>query len=449
MDLIAVLDPDDPSIDWDVVQPSAPRVPKKAVRRASRRRWPWVVAAAVAVGAVVVAAVVVGRSPTEERPAEGRFLLVDPRLRAYSTDIVTPFDDSGLFRVWAAGGPQEPHLDIQVDAQATEPFVEVGGSIRSVQGLDVIDTLGEPGRVTVVRDLEGGARLVVRATEVSDADVVAVVNGSTVDISGGRVVDVLIPADVQARLGLEEVASARWEAEALYGNVETAMRYLDDQANVVTLREAKGSLADQVAALGYLSSGTPQARGDRVIGRLAGSGDIVTLWQQGGYVLSLTGPGDPARYDAWSWAVRAATATEWTRQLMFLRPDYRIGEFEVLGRGSNWTAGVQRAERGGATKLLWWFTVPSEGGASTSVPVRFDPTVEPFADRVVIDGVTYVFVSTPATSGVSDATVFFGDTGVAQLTLTQPFADIPVLVAATRVDGPGEVRVMAPAVVDA
>jgi hypothetical protein len=82
------------------------------------------------------------------------------------------------------------------------------------------------------------------------------------------------------------------------------------------------------------------------------------------------------------------------------------------------------------------------------VPIRFEPTVEPFADRIVIDGVTYVFVSAPADSGVTDATVYFGDSGIEQLTLRQPFPDIPVVMAAFRVDTPGPIRVTSPGVLN-
>ncbi len=401
---------------------------------------------------MIVAAIVVAVVVTRDRSAKvatepGRYVLVDSRLRNYSTDVATPYDDAGGFRVWAVGGPAEPHLEIQVDTNPRDPFTMFDGSTRDVHGLRFIDTLGRPGQVTVVRDL-GSARLVVRATGLSDADVAAAVNGTNVVLRGGRVTDIVMPTSVQQSLGLKEVVRSRWADEALYGTVETTMRYLDESSNVVTLRVAKGSLADQVTALDYLGHRAATVRGDRYVGQLAVSGDAVVLWEQDGNVLSLTGPGNPERYDALSRGVRPATKAEWDTQLIFLRPDYRVGDFALLDRGDGWIAGVQRAERGGATKLLWWYTVPSEPGTSTSVPIRFEPTVEPFADRIVVDGVTYVLVSAPASSGVTDATVFYGDSGVKQLTLTQPFADVPVVMAAFRVDTPGPVRVMAPGVID-
>lgn len=448
MEIIDVLDPDDPSIDWGVVHVAAPLDASPAVR-APRRRWPWVAASVAAVVAIVVAVVVTGDADVPPEPtAEGRYVLVDSRLRNYSTDVATPFDDSGVFRVWAVGGPEQPHVTIQIDTQARDPFLVFDGSTREVDGLTVIDALGRPGQTTVVRDLGDGARMVVRSTGLSDADVVAVANAGQVNNGQGALVDLTVPPALQQRLGLREVVASRWQDEALYGTVETTMRYLDESSNVVTLRVAKGSLSQQVTALDYLANRPSTRRGDRAVGQLAASGDAVVLWQQDGYVLSLTGPGNPERYYALSRGVRAATAAEWDTQLIFLRPDYRVGDFALLGRGDEWVAGVQRAERGGATKLLWWFTVPSEPGTSTSVAVRFEPTVEPFADRIVIDGVTYVLVSAPADSGVTDATVFFADSGVEQLTLTQPFPDIPVVMAAFRVDDPGPVRVMAPGVLD-
>ena len=447
MEIIDVLDPDDPSIDWGVVRPATPAPPPLAPR-ASRRRWPWVTASLILVLAIVVAVVVVGGDEPTEPTAAGRYVLVDSRLRNYSTDVATPFDDAGVFRVWAVSGPDQPHVAIQIDTQARDPLVVFDGSTREVDGITVIDALGRPGQVTVVRDLGDGARMVVRSTGLSDADVAAVANAGRVFDEQGVLVDITIPVALEQRLGLQQVVSSRWQDEALYGTVETTMRYLDESSNVVTLRVAKGSLSQQVAALDYLANRPSTLRGERSVGQLATTGDAVVLWEQDGYVLSLTGPGNPERYVALSRGVRKATAAEWDTQLIFLRPDYRVGDFALLGRGEEWIAGVQRAERGGATKLLWWFTVPSEPGTSTSVAVRFEPTVEPFADRIVIDGVTYVLVSAPASSGVTDATVFFADSGVEQLTLTQPFPDIPVLMAAFRVDDLGPVRVMAPGVLD-
>ncbi len=449
MEIIDVLDPDDPSIDWGVVHTALPAHQLPAEPAPPRRRWPWVALAAVAVVGVVVALVVTGDDATPGPvTAPGRFVLVDPRLRNYSTDVATPFDDTGGFRVWAAGGPDEPHVEVQIDTGATEPFIAFDGATRNVQGLDFISTLGRANRVTVVRDLGRDSRMVVRATGLGDADVASIVNYTNIGTSAGRVAEIVMPVGVEQSLGLQEVVAGRWQDEVLYGTVETTMRYLDQQSNLVTLRVAKGSLFDQVTALGYLADRAAEPRGDRFVAQLTETGDAVVLWQQDGYVLSLTGPGDPERYVDLSQAVRPATATEWDTQLIFLRPDYRVGDFALLGRGTEWVAGVQRAERGGATKLLWWFTVPTEPGTSTSVPVRFDATVQPFADRIVIDGVTYVFVSAPAGSGVTDATVFFGDSGIEQLTLTQPFADIPVVMAAYRVDDQGSVRVMTPAVDD-
>jgi hypothetical protein len=445
-EIIEVLDPDDLSIDWGVVR-AAPASPPTRAEPRSRRHWPWVVVAVVAVVGVVVAIVITGNEAVPAPvTADGRYVLVDPRLSNYSTDVATPFDDSGGFRVWAVGGPDQPHVEIQIDTGATDPFIAFDGATRNVHGLDFISTLGRANRVTVVRDLGRDSRMVVRAAGLSDADVATIVNDTNIDTSAGRVADVVMPVGLERSLGLREVVSGRWQDEVLYGRVETTMRYLDEQSNVVTLRVARGSLFDQVTALGYLADRAASERGGRFAGQLTDTGDAVVLWQQDGYVLSLTGPGDPDRYVELSGAVRPATADEWDTQLMFLRPDYRVGDFALLGRGADWVAGVQRAERGGATKLLWWFSVPSEADTSTSVPVRFEPTVQPFADRIVVEGVTYVFVSAPAGSGVTDATVFFGDSGVEQLTLTQPFADIPVVMAAFRVDDQGSVRVMAPGV---
>jgi hypothetical protein len=199
-----------------------------------------------------------------------------------------------------------------------------------------------------------------------------------------------------------------------------------------------------VRTLQLLSPTPPTNVDGRIVATLPDTGDPVVLWEQDGHLLSLTGQADPAVLVELSHDVRQATEQEWHTRLIFLHPDYRVGAFVTIDTGDSWRAGVQQAERGGDTNYLWWFTLPNDSFTSTSIPVRFDPTVQPFADRVVIDGSTYVFVSAPSSSGVTTATVYAGDTAVADLTLRRALPGVDAVFGVYRVDLAGPVRVFAP-----
>jgi hypothetical protein len=223
------------------------------------------------------------------------------------------------------------------------------------------------------------------------------------------------------------------------------MTYLDAHSELVTLRIADGDLARQVRALSYLSTGTPQSNGGRTVATLVESGETVVMWEEDGHVLSLAAIATPATLLALSHAVRQATEDEWHTRLIFLRPDYRVGDFAfVAGAPGEWAGGVQRAERDGLPQFLWWFSLPDDPSTSVSVPVRFDPLTMPFADRVVVGNATYVFVSMPGTSGVTTASVYAGDGSGTELTLDQAFPDVDVVFGAYRTSATGPVRVFTP-----
>jgi hypothetical protein len=246
--------------------------------------------------------------------------------------------------------------------------------------------------------------------------------------------------------GRQIVTSARSSDEALFGRVDTRMTYLDDRSDVITLRVAAGDLDEHARTLSYMAERPPETIGGRVIATLPDTGESLVMWEQDGHLLSLTGVVDPATLLTLSGEVRRATEDEWQTRLIFLRPDYRMGAFTSLADGDGWLAGIQRAERGGIDKYLWRFTVPADRLNSAWVPVRFDPITMPFADRIVIDGVTYVFVSMPGSSGVTSATVYVADGPGIDLTLRPAFDDVDAVFAAYRVVGPGDVRVFSPGV---
>jgi hypothetical protein len=448
MEIIEVLDPDDPSLDWHVAR-AEPEPPREALE-ARRGRWPFFAgAASVAVLAVVVVATVSGDDARPVPPpdtvavlADGRYLIENDALRTYSADIVTPPDDQGYFALLSDGAPADGWVSVAVDRTPATPAVFLDGEVRDVDGLQFVGSVDDPSRVTVVRRFDNGRSLTVKSSRLSDNELSLFVRGITVGVGDGVPTVSWGPPGS----GRNVVVTAATERQALLGDVVTQVRYLDDHSDVLTLRVADGSLDQHVRTLQLLSQSAPENVGGRIVATLPDSGEPVVLWEQDGHLLSLSGQADPAALVDLSHDVRQATEQEWQTNLIFLHPDYRVGSFATLNRGDGWEAGLQLAERGGASKYLWWFTLPSDRFTSTSVAVRFDPTVQPFADRVVIEGSTYVFVSAPASSGVTTATVYAGDAPVADLQLGRAFSDVDALFAVTRVDSPGPVRVFAPGI---
>jgi hypothetical protein len=439
VEIIEVLDPDDPTIDWHVAA-SPPPPPPPAGPTPGRRRWPWVAFALVVVASVVAVVITAVTDDTGEPVlAEGKYLVDDVAVRSYSADIVTPPDGNGYYAMLAQGGPLDGWVSVEA-TRSTELPIFRDSYIDTVEGAPMVISADDPLRTATVIDRFVGWTLVVRSAglplrEVSNFTRAVQVNTAL----AGPQVTWGVPG-----AGRTIVATGHSRDEAMYGRVITRMTYLDERQEVVTLRVADGDLERQLRTLSYMSIRSPETIDGRSVVTLAETGESVVMWEQDGHLLSLAGVADRPTLTALSRQVRQATDDEWHTRLIFLRPDYRVGDFATVSSGSDWVAGVQRAERGGRDLFLWWFSVPGDGFTSMSVPVRFEPTTMPFADRVVVGDVTYVFVSMPGTTGVTTASVYAGEGPPAELTLRQAFPDVDVVVGVHRVDSPGQVRVFTP-----
>ncbi|MBI4934832.1 MAG: hypothetical protein HY828_13195 [Actinobacteria bacterium] len=442
VEIIEVLHPDDPALDWPMAAsapvPPLPPVPQR--REPDRRRWPWVAAAIVSV--IAVGIVVIAALDGDDPPAlaEGKYLIDHPSLTSYSADIVTPPDSHGYYALLSQGGPGEGWVSVEA-SQAGAPPIFFDSFVETVEGAPMVISADDPLRTATVIDRFPGWTLVVRSSGLPRQEVSNFTRAVQVQTElAGPQVTWAVPGS-----GRPIIATARSRDEALFGRISTRMTYLDDRAQLVTLRIADGDLDRQVRALSYLSTGNLREDGGRTVATLAESGETVVLWEQDGHVLSLSAMDTPDSLLELSGRVRQATEDEWHTRLIFLRPDYRVGDFAlVAGDRGEWLAGVQRAERGGEQQFLWWFSLPDEPQTSVSVPVRFEPTTMPFADRVVVGDVTYVFISMPGTSDVTTASIYAGDDTGTELTLQQMFPDVDVVFGAYRTTTTGSVRVFTP-----
>jgi hypothetical protein len=450
VEIIEVLDPNDPSIDWSSAA-SSPPPPGCGWREADeppgRRWWPWVAAVAALALVVVAVSAVLHREP-QPTMAVGRFVVDDGGLRPYLAEVATAPASGDAFVLWTGERRDQPFVSVQAESAPAATFVAFDSVIRISHGTRVVSPVDDRTTSTVVRKFSDGTQIVARGTGLSDEQFIPLVNSITVgrDAQGALTVDA-DPSLLHA-LSLSTWASTRTADEALFGDVSSTMQYLDDHSDLVTLRVADSALAEQVRTLRFLSREPVTMQGNRTLAALSSTGENVVMWEEGGHQLTLSAVGDPSQLLALSHHVRGATEQEWNTGLRFLRPDLRAGDVASVAHGRLWRAGIQRMQQGGKPKYLWRFSLPEDEFTSITAPLRFDPAVMPFADRVVVDGVTYVFVSVPRSSGVTTATVFFGDHDVKELELKRPFSDVPMLVAAFRVDNPVPVRVVVPGAVD-
>ncbi|MFM2077502.1 MAG: hypothetical protein RJA49_1392 [Actinomycetota bacterium] len=450
VEIIEVLDPNDPSIDWSSAASSPPPPGRgwgESEEPPGRPWWPWVAAIAAAALVVVAVTAVLHREP---RPtmAVGRYVVADAALRAYSAEVVTPPKAADAFVLWTGERRDQPFVSVQAESAPATTFVAFDSVIRITHGTRVVSPVDDRTTSTVVRKFSDGTQIVARGTGLTDDQFIPLVNSITVEPDAQGALSVSADPSLLHALGLSTWASTRTVDQALYGDVTSTMRYLDDHSDVVTLRVADTPLAQQVRTLRFLSREPVTVQGDRTLAALSSTGENVVVWQEGGHQLTLSAVGDPSRLLDLSHHVRGATEKEWNTGLRFLRPDYRQGDVASIAHGRLWQAAIQRTEQGGKPKYLWRFSLPDDEFTTITAPLRFDPAVMPFADRVVVDGVTYVFVSVPRSSGVTTATVFFGDHDVQELELRRPFPDVPMLVSAFRVDNPVPVRVVVPGAVD-
>lgn len=442
VEIIEVLHPDDPALDWPMAAstPTPPPPPRPPLRESPRRRWPW--AALVLVSVIAVSIVAISAIDGDDPPAmaEGKYLVDDPSLKSYSADIVTPPDSHGYYALLSQGGPSDGWVSVEA-SQAGAPPIFLDSFVETVEGAPMVISADDALRTATVVDRFPGWTLVVRSSGLPREEVSNFSRAVQVRTElAGPQVTWAVPGS-----GRPIIATARSRDEALFGRTTTRMTYLDDNARVVTLRVADGDVDRQARALSYLSTGNLREDDDRTVATLAESGETVVLWEQDGHVLSLSAMDTPASMLALSRRVRQATEDEWHTRLIFLRPDYKVGDFAlVAGDRGEWLAGVQRAERGGEQQFLWWFSLPDEPQTSVSLPVRFEPTTMPFADRVVVGDVTYVFISMPGTSDVTTASVYAGDDTGTELTLQQMFPDVDVVFGVYRTTTTGSVRVFTP-----
>ena len=444
VEIIEVLHPDDPALDWPLaafspIPPPPPNRPE-GDDAPGRRRWRWLVLALVTVAAAVAVAVVAVSGDDPPALAEGKYLIDDASVRAYSADIVTPPDSHGYYALLSQGGPGDGWVSVEASKDG-DPPVFLDAHVETVQGAPMVIATDDPLRTATVVDRFVGWTLVVRSAGLPLDEVANFTRAVQVHTElAGPQVTWAVPGS-----GRPIIATGRSRDEALFGRVATRMTYLDGRSQLVTLRIAEGDLDRQVRALSYLSTGNLRVDDGRTVATLAESDETVVMWEQDGHVLSLAAVATPATLLSLSHAVRQATDDEWHTGLIFLRPDYRVGDFAfVAGERDEWVAGVQRAERGGAQQFLWWFSLPDDPATSVSIPVRFEPTKMPFADRIVVGNVTYVFVSMPRTSGVTTASVYAGDDTGTELTLEAAFPDVDVVFGAYRTTMVGDVRVFTP-----
>lgn len=441
--LIEVRGFDDDQFDWSVAPleerpPDRPRPPRT-------RPATWVCLGVLAVVlAVVVAAVVAGRDQRLPVPeAEGRYVVDGGGLRPIAAERLTPSKDDGGFRIWSSGGASAATVILQAATDATTPYVSIDAEVRRAQGLAFVQSMGLDDSITVVREFGSADRVVMTARGLTDPDVAILANGLILLRAASRVVDVEVPDTTMTRMGLREVVRARWRDDALFGGVTSHVRYLDHLGNEVVLRVADGALEPSLVTLGHLAGAEPIGVGDRWYAVPADTGRPVVLWREDGRLLSLEGPGDPQRLLNWSRQVRSMTDGEWTATYSTLRSPDTVSAAVTLASGDGWRVAVSQVRRGAATTFRWEIEDPSRPGVTVTLPVRFRPNVMPFADRIVVGGATYVFVSAPSDAGGDAAVVTHGAGDETRLRLRKVFPDMAILMGALRVPEPGPVLVRA------
>lgn len=458
VDVIDLLDPAADGDAWAAWRPAAREPEGSPVPHedeagsagesgAARRRLLGWVAAGVVV-ALAIAAVVAASRPDRPAPQPwaGRYVIDGEPVTPFHADAPLHFGADGGFRVWAAGGPDEPSVLVQAMAGAEEPPVVFDGSVRMVNGVPLIDVVGDPEVVVVSKNFGHGDRVLIRARGLADQDVARLSNSLVLLHSAGKVIDVDIPDTSMARLGLHEETATRWRDQAVFGDDVLATRWIDHVGSSIVLRAGTGSVRDAVRTLGHLAGTAPVQHGDRWVAIPTDTGEPVVLWEQDGRLMSLEAPGDPGRLLAWSRLVRPMREAEWTATWAGLPGTYIEGEMVTLASGFRWAAAVQRADLGRTMAFRWQFTDPGNAEVTVTTKVRFRPSVMPFADRIVVGRSTYVFVSMPVAARSSSAVVRYGDGQRIVVPLRKVFDDLDVAMGAVRIDEPGPISVLAPIV---
>ncbi len=444
MQHIEVINLDDPSW-WDDSPNDVAFVdPPSLDERAQRRRGVAFVAALAL--AVAVAAIVVISSedePTPAPPTAGHFIIDSPALRPYSADIVTPSATNASYTLFANGDPTKPWISLQVYRSSGEPVAALDSSRRQVDGHNLITPRDQRSMTTIDVDLGDGWQAKVQAFSILDHALVRFADSLKV-IDGERG-NVLFDEEILADNNLMATQTANWADELLYGTVATEMRAVTPEGVKVTLRESTGDVDTRPATLAYFTSGRVQGSDGFTAETLIANGDAIVTWAAAGRLLSLTGPLATTELLAISRTVRMADETEWRQLVYGLHPDYRLGDFAEIASsapdlGPPWSSGFQLAASGGRTEYLWWWTLPGTR-TSASAPTRTDLAAGPGNETIVVGDATYVFVWVPVKSDQIFASVRASDGSVVKLQLRLIFADVPVRLAATRIDVPGPVEI--------
>ena len=441
---IEVINLDDPSW-WDDSPPDESFADPPSLDGRSRRRR--LVAAAVALALVAVVTIVVVSSDdhtaTSVPTATGHFIIDGPELRSYSADIVTPRPTDASYTLFANGNPTNPWISLQIHRSSGEPVAALDSSVRKVDGRNLVTPRSQRSMTTIDVDLGNSWQAQVRAFSIEDRELVRFADAlKVVDLAKGTV---QFDEDILAANSLMATRSADWADELLYGTVVTEMRAVTPEGAKVTLRESMGDVDTRPATLAYFTTGRVEGADGYTAETLIANGDAIVTWAAAGRLLSLTGPVATTELLTISRTVRMADATEWRQLVHGLHPDYRLGDFAEVASSEatvapSWSSGFQLAASGGRTEYLWWWTLPGTR-TSASTPTRTDLAAGPGNETIVVGDATYVFVWVPATSDHVFASVRASDGTTVEVELRRFFADVPVRLAATRIEVPGLVEI--------
>ncbi len=393
-----------------------------------------------------VAGVVMSNSDddvTPAPPAAGHFIIDGPGLRPYSADIVTTRPTNASYTLFANGNPTKPWISLQVYRSDGELVPALGASVRTVDGSNLVTPRNQRSMTTITVDFADGWQAQVRAFNIEDHELVRFADSlKVVDGANG---EVKFDEGILAANSLVPTRTANWADELLYGTVATEMRAVTPEGAKLTLRESIEDVDRRPATLAYFTTGRVEGSNGYTAETLIANGDAIVTWAAAGRLLSLTGPVPTTELLAISRTVRLADEAEWRELLYGLHPDYRLGEFVEVesgtaGDGSSWSSGFQLADSGGRTEFLWWWTLPGTL-TSASTPTRTDLAAGPGNETIVVGNATYVFVWVPAESDALFASVRANDGTTVKLPLRIFFADVPVRLAATRIDVPGPVEI--------
>ena len=378
------------------------------------------------------------RSPLDPTSA-AHYLIDDPALTAYSADIVSPPPSGQQVQVWTDGTAIGPIVIIELHAHPYEPYGIVGATRDVVDGVELVRPTARPATVISEVAVDDAHSITVTASHLRDTEVAQIVRDLTV--FSGELVD---ESGVMEELGLGLTLEDESLDDLIFGRVESTVRYLTSDGDVVTLRSGVGSAEHRLAGFRFLTTDRQPFLYGSSHGRLP-NGDFIVVWEDEGRLLSLVGPVDPDELTRIRQGARPATNSEWAALLYGLRPDYTLGDFATLatGHASNtelWRAGPQITRRNGRTDFLWWWTVPGLDDVTDSTATSFAVGMRSHVDTLVVPGATYVFVSHPNSGGTITVRTSPGVEYVAEL--MQPFpTQSPVFMTVVRVEEPGPIVV--------